>query len=93
MKKFVIERNFPGAGNLTKEELQEISQSSCEAITQLNKPYHWLHSYICEDKIYCVHIAENEAVLRQHAKLGKFPINMISEVKSIIDPSSSTPLT
>lgn len=93
MKKFVIERNFPGAGNLTKDELHEISQASCEAITQLNKPYHWQQSYICEDKIYCIHIAENEEVLRQHARLGKFPINSISEVKTIIDPSTSHPLT
>jgi Nickel responsive protein SCO4226-like len=93
MKKFVIERNFPGAGNLTNEELQEISQASCEAITQLNKPYHWLQSYICEDKIYCIHIAENEEVLRQHARLGKFPIHSISEVKTVIDPSTSHPLT
>ena len=89
MKKFVIQRNFPGAGNLTKEELQEISQGSCEAITRLNKPYHWLQSYICEDKIFCIHVAENEEVLRQHARLGKFPIHAISEVKTIIDPSSS----
>jgi len=89
MKKFVIERNFPGAGNLTKEELQEISNTSCEAIQLLNKPYHWVHSYICDDKIYCVHIAENEELLRQHAKLGKFSINTISEVKSIIDPSTA----
>jgi len=93
MKKFVIERNFPGAGNLTKEELQEISKISCEAIRQLNKPYYWLHSYVCEDKIYCIHIAETEVVLREHAKLGKFPINTISEVKTIIDPSTSNPLT
>ena len=90
MKKFIIERNLPGAGNLTPEELQSISQISCEAISQLNKPYHWLQSYITGDKIYCVHIAENEEVLREHAKLGKFPINTISEVKTIIDPTTGT---
>jgi uncharacterized protein YlaI len=89
MKKFVIERNFPGAGNLTTEELQEISNTSCEAIKLMNKPYHWLHSYICDDKIYCVHIVENVEPLREHAKLGKFPINTISEVKTIIDPSTA----
>ena len=93
MKKFVIERNFPGAGNLTKEELQEISQVSCEAIQHLDKPYHWLHSYVCDDKIYCIHIAETAEVLREHARLGKFPINTISEIKTIIDPSTSHPLT
>jgi len=90
MKKFVIERNFPGASELTPEELQAISKTSCDAITQLGKPYHWLQSYICGDKIYCVHIAENEEVLREHAKLGKFPINTISEVKTIIDPTTSS---
>jgi Protein of unknown function (DUF4242) len=89
MKKFVIERNFPGAGDLTPEELQAIARTSCEAIEQLDEPYHWSESYICGDKIYCIHIAESEEVLRQHAKLGRFPINTISEVKAIIDPTTS----
>jgi Nickel responsive protein SCO4226-like len=86
MKKFVVERNLPGAGNLTSEELQVISQTSCEAINQLDKPYHWIQSFITDDKIYCIHIAESEAVIREHARLGKFPINTVSEVKVIIDP-------
>jgi hypothetical protein len=86
MKKFVVERNLPGAGNLSPEELQSISQTSCEAIGQLGKPYHWIQSFITGDKIYCVHIAESEEVIREHARLGKFPINTISEVKAIIDP-------
>ena len=89
MKKFVIERNLPGAENLSPEELQVMSQSSCEAIKQLKKPYHWIQSYICRDKIYCIHIAENEELLREHAKLSDFPINTISEVAIIIDPSTS----
>jgi Nickel responsive protein SCO4226-like len=89
MKKFVVERNFPGAVNLSPEELQDISQTSCEAIVKLGKPYHWVHSYITGDKIYCIHIAESEEVIRQHASLGKFPINTVSEVKTIIDPSTS----
>ena len=92
MKKFVVERNLPGAGNLSPEELQTISQTSCEAITALNKPYHWVQSFITGDKIYCVHIAENEAAVREHARLGKFPINTIAEVKAIIDPVTSNPL-
>jgi hypothetical protein len=91
MKKFVIERNLPGAGNLSKEELQAISQTSCEAIGEMGKPYHWIQSFITDDKIYCIHIAENEEVVREHATLGKFPINMISEVKAIIDPLTSNP--
>lgn len=92
MKKFVVERNFPGAAGLSAEELQSISQSSCEAIQKLGIPYHWIQSYITGDKIYCIHIAENEEVILEHAKLGKFPVNTISEVKTIIDPVNSNPL-
>ena len=89
MKKFVIERNLPGAGNLSPEELQAISQTSCETVNQLGKPYHWVQSFVTGDKIYCVHIAESEEVVREHARLGKFPINTVSEVKAIIDPTTS----
>ena len=92
MKKFVVERNLPGAGNLSPEELQAISQASCEAIKQMNKPYHWIQSFIAEDKIYCIHIAENEEVIREHARLGNFPINRVTEVKTIIDPLTSKTL-
>jgi hypothetical protein len=92
MKKFVVERNLPGAGNLSAEELQAISQTSCEVISRLGKPYHWIQSFITEDKIYCIHIAENELVVREHARLGKFPVHTITEVKAIIDPLSSNPL-
>jgi hypothetical protein len=86
MKKFVIERNLPGAGNLSQEELQAISQTSCQVLNQLGKPYHWIQSFVTDDKIYCIHIAESEAVVREHARLGKFPINTIAEVKAVIDP-------
>lgn len=86
MKKFVVERNLPGAGNLSAEELQAISQTSCEVIDQLGKPYHWIQSFIAGDKIYCIHIAESEEVIREHARLGRFPINTVSEVQAIIDP-------
>jgi len=92
MKKFVVERNLPGAGNLSALELQTLSQTSCDAISDLNKPYHWIQSFITGDKIYCVHIAENEEVIREHARLGKFPINTISEVKTIIDPVTANGL-
>jgi hypothetical protein len=92
MKKFVVERNLPGAGNLSPEELQAISQTSCEVIDKLEKPYHWILSYITGDKIYCIHIAESEDVIREHAKLGNLPINTVSEVKTIIDPLNSNPL-
>ena len=86
MKKFIIERNLPGAGNLTPEELQIFSRASCDGITHLGQPYYWLHSYITGDRIYCVHIAENEGAIREHAKLGRIPINTVNEVITIIDP-------
>jgi hypothetical protein len=89
MKKFVVERILPGASNLTPEELQALSESFCNAINNLDKPYHWVESYITGDKIYCIHIAESEEVIRQHARLAKFPVNMIVEVKAIIDPATS----
>jgi Protein of unknown function (DUF4242) len=92
MKKFVVERNLPGAGNLSPDELQVISQTSCEAVSVLGQPYRWIQSFITNDKIYCIHIAESEDVVREHAKVGKLPINTISEVKTIIDPLTSNPL-
>ncbi len=91
MKKFVVERHLPGAGNLSPEELRAISQTSCEVISRLGKPYHWIQSFITEDKIYCIHIAEDQEVVREHARLGDFPINTISEVKAVIDPLTSNP--
>ncbi len=93
MKKFVVERNLPGAGNLSPEELQSISQLSCEVVSQLNQPYHWIQSFVTDDKIYCIHIAESEDVVREHARLGNFPINIVSEVKVIIDPITSNSLS
>ena len=86
MKKFVIERNLPGAGNLSPEELQAISQTSCGVIGELGKPYQWVQSFVTEDKIYCIHLAENEEAVREHARLGGFPVNSVSEVVTIIDP-------
>ena len=93
MKKFIVERNLPGAGNLSPEALQAISQNFCEVIRQLDKPYHWMQSFITDDKIYCVHIAESEDVIREHARLGKFPINTIAEVKAVIDPLNGNSLS
>jgi len=92
MKKFVVERNLPGAGNLSPEELQTISQTSCEVLNKMGKPYHWIQSFIAEDKIYCIHIAENEEAIREHARLGNFPVNRITEVKTIIDPLTGNSL-
>lgn len=92
MKKFVIERSLPGAGNLTPEELQEISRTSCEVVSKMGKPYHWIQSFVTDDKIYCIHIAESEEVVREHARQGNFPVNKVSEVKAIIDPLTSNML-
>ena len=92
MKKFVIERNIPGAGNLTREELRALSIASCEAVMQMGKPYHWIETFVTGDKLYCIHIAESEEAVREHARLGKFPINTISEVKAMMDPETGHPL-
>ena len=89
MKKFLIERNLPGAGNLTPQELQDIARASCEVVCQLGRPYHWIQTFVTQDKLYCIHIAESEELVREHARLGKFPINTISEVKTVIDPLTS----
>jgi hypothetical protein len=89
MKKFLIERNLPGAGNLTPQELENIARASCEVVCQLGRPYHWIQTFVTQDKLYCIHIAENEELVREHARLGNFPINTISEVKTVIDPLTS----
>jgi hypothetical protein len=89
MKKFVVERNLPGAGNLTPEELQALSQTSLEVIKQLDTPFYWIQSFITDDKIYCIYIAESEEMIREHARLSKCPVNIISEVKEVIDPLTS----
>ena len=89
MKKFLIERILPGAGNLTPEELQELARTSCEVINKMGKPYHWVQSFVTDDKIYCIHIAESEELVREHASKGKFPINTVTEVRTVIDPLTS----
>ncbi|MBS1661455.1 MAG: DUF4242 domain-containing protein [Bacteroidetes bacterium] len=89
MKKFVIERILPGAGTLSKEELQEMAKASCEVVCNMGKPYHWIQSFVTEDKMYCIHIAESEELIREHARRGGFPIHTISEVTAVIDPLTS----
>jgi hypothetical protein len=86
MKKFVVERYLPGAENLTPLELQSMAQATCETIDKLGKPYYWIQSFITSDKIYCIHVAESEEVIREHARLGNCPINTVEEVTAIIDP-------
>jgi hypothetical protein len=89
MPTFVIERNIPNAGKLSKDELRQISQKSCDVVAGLNKPYKWLHSYVVDDKLYCVHEAESEAVIREHAEKGGFPADKVSEVRSVIGPETA----
>jgi hypothetical protein len=90
MKRFIIERKLPGAGNLSIEELQAISNTSNAVITILGKPYTWIESYITEDRIYCIHEAENEEDIREHAKCGNFPVNRVEEIIKVISPKTAT---
>lgn len=89
MPKYVIEREIPGAGALSAQQLQGISQKSCSVLGKLGPQIQWLHSYVTGDKIYCVYIAPNEALVREHATQGGFPANRVSEVKTIIDPTTA----
>jgi len=89
MPKYVIEREIPGAGDLSPETLQAISQTSCGVLRKLGPEIQWVQSYVTGNKIYCIYIATNEALVREHAKQGGFPANSIAEVKAIIDPTTS----
>jgi len=89
MRKFIVERKLPGAGNMTAKELRDISKTSVEVISSLGKPYSWVQSFVTEDRIYCIHIAENKDDIRLHAKSGSLPIHTIEEIKQIIDPSTA----
>ena len=89
MPKYVIERNIPGAGNLKPEELHAISQKSCGVLRNMGPQIQWIESYVTADKIYCIYIAPDEQTVREHAQQGGFPANAVSEVKSIIDPTTA----
>ncbi|OGG46848.1 MAG: hypothetical protein A3F84_00215 [Candidatus Handelsmanbacteria bacterium RIFCSPLOWO2_12_FULL_64_10] len=89
MPKYVIEREIPGAGKLSAPELQAVSQKSCSVLRQLGPQIQWVQSYVADDKVYCVYIAPNEEMVREHARQGGFPANRISEVKSVIDPTTA----
>lgn len=89
MPKYVIEREIPGAGNLTPEQLKGISQTSCGVLNKLGPQIQWVHSYVTKDKIYCVYNAPNEEMVREHAAQGGFPANSISKVSTIIDPTTA----
>ncbi len=89
MPKYVIEREIPDAGKLSAQELQAISQKSCGVLSKLGPQIQWVQSYVTDDKVYCVYIAPNEEMVREHANQGGFPANRISEVRSVIDPTTA----
>ncbi|RXK47678.1 DUF4242 domain-containing protein [Aquirufa rosea] len=89
MATYLIEREIPGAGNLTSDQLKSISQTSCEVLNQLGPSIKWLQSYITNDKIYCIYSAPNPEIILEHAKQGGFPANLVSEVFTIIDPTTA----
>ena len=89
MKRFIIERKLPGAGSMTTEELEAISKTSVAVISILGRPYHWIQSFVTENKIYCIHEAENEEDIYEHAKCGDFPLTTIEEIKAIIGPATA----
>jgi Nickel responsive protein SCO4226-like len=89
MPKFVIERELPGAGKLSPQELQAVSQKSCSVLRDMGPEIQWLHSYVTDNKIYCIYIAPDEKIIREHASRGGFPANSVSQVRTMIDPTSS----
>ncbi|HEX6803213.1 MAG TPA: DUF4242 domain-containing protein [Terriglobales bacterium] len=89
MPKYVIERELPGAGKLSADELRAVSQKSCGVLNRLGPQIQWIESYVTQDKIYCIYRAPNEEMVREHARQGGFPANRVSEVVSIIDPGTA----
>jgi hypothetical protein len=89
MPQYVIERELPGAGKLSPAELKAISQKSCGVLSGMGPQIQWVHSYVTGDKIYCIYRAPNEEMVREHARQGGFPANRVSEVKSMIDPTTA----
>lgn len=89
MKKYIIERQLPGAGRLTMAELKAIAKTSNEVIDELEAPYHWIETYVTDNKLYCVHIAPDRETVLAHARKGGFPVDSISEVRYVMDPTTS----
>jgi Protein of unknown function (DUF4242) len=89
MPKYVIEREIPGAGKLTAEQLKAVSQTSCGVLSEMGPKIQWVHSYVTDDKIYCIYNAPDEATVREHASKGGFPANSVAQVRSIIDPTTA----
>lgn len=89
MPRYVIERDLPGAGKLSSQELQAISKKSCDVLSAMGPKIQWVESYVTDDKVYCVYIAPDAELVREHARQGGFPANRISEVRSVIDPTTA----
>lgn len=89
MPKYVIEREIPGAGQLNHEQLKAISQTSCGVLNKLGTSIQWVQSFVTGDKVYCIYIAPNEELVKEHASIGGFPANRISEVMTVIDPTTA----
>ena len=89
MPKYIIEREIPEAGKLSTKEMQAISQKSCAVTSQMGPQIQWVESYVTDDKVYCVYIAPNEEMLREHARRGEFPIHRVSRIRSVIDPTTA----
>ena len=89
MPKYVIERELPGAGSLTPDTLQAISQKSCSVLSGLGSGIQWLHSYVTDDKIYCIYLAPDKELILEHARQGGFPANSVAEIRTVIDPTTA----
>ena len=89
MPKYVIERDIPGAGNMSPEELNGASAKSCSVLDGIGNEIQWIHSYVTDDKIYCIYRAANAEIIREHAARGGFPANSIQEVRTMIDPTTA----
>jgi hypothetical protein len=89
MKKYLIERDIPGASKLSAEELQKIAKTSCKAANDLKVSYHWIQTYVTDDKFYCVHIAPSEEAIREHAEKGGFPVTRVYELATVIDAATA----
>ena len=91
MPRYVIEREIPNAGALSPQELRTISQKSCSVLNQMGPQIQWVQSYVTDDKIYCLYVAPNEDMVREHARKGGFPANRVAAVRTVIDPTTSEP--
>ena len=89
MPQYVIEREMPGAGQLGSDDLRQASQTSCSVLKELGPEIQWVHSYITDNKIYCIYRAPNEQMIREHAQRGGFPCNKVSEVRNMMDPTTA----